>query len=229
LDQLPDLIAQLRVAASGGASVPAARSPAAAAAASGRTAPARRPAAPPAPAARDAAPPPEPAQKKKPGVAQKDEIDLSEQPATHPSAPLSAESASRELTPTTAEAIWKDAIADLGGLTAEIAGDYDSVAISGPNVLAVRLRAAYNKEWCERPEMVRKIEEALGRWVGRTIRVEFSAIQTPAKAVTPRQPSGASNWKKMRDVEQHPLVQEAIGLFSAEIVRVEGSRETRGT
>jgi len=106
-------------------------------------------------------------------------------------------------------------------MTSDIAGNYETLAISGPNVLAVRLRAAYNKEWCERPEVIRKIEETLRRLVGKTIRVEFSAVQEPAKVAATRQPPAASQWKKMRDVEQHPLVQEAMGLFSAEIVRVQ--------
>jgi DNA polymerase-3 subunit gamma/tau len=119
---------------------------------------------------------------------------------------------------------WLDALAEIGGMTQDFAGDYESLAISGPNTLAVTLKGDYNKEWLERPEVRQKLEQSLAKVAGRSLRVEFRVkAQTTKPAASP--PVTAQNRvQMMREVEQHPMVQQAAELFGAEVIRVQEKR-----
>ena len=68
-----------------------------------------------------------------------------------------------------AETIWREALEtmDEDSLLVESAREYDSIAISAPNQLAVRFQESYNwhKQRCERPESKHKLEQALQRVV----------------------------------------------------------------
>jgi DNA polymerase-3 subunit gamma/tau len=120
---------------------------------------------------------------------------------------------------------WRSAIDNIGGMTSDIAGNFDSLAIPAPNVLVVAMKAAYNKEWCERPEVKRKLEQEMTKRAGRSIRIDFAVeAQSAPKALERRAPA-QNRVQRMRQLEQHPLVQEAIQLFDAEIVRVLDKKE----
>jgi DNA polymerase-3 subunit gamma/tau len=127
-----------------------------------------------------------------------------------------------ELTAENAEQKWRETLTDIGGMTAEFGGNYERVAISGPNQLVVTLRAAYNKEWCERPDVKRKLETTLSRLGGRDLRIGFCVGAEPPVARPERRPTAQSMMQRRREVEQHPLVQQAMELFEAEVVRVDG-------
>jgi len=129
-----------------------------------------------------------------------------------------------ELTQPTAEQAWRQALAEISGLKAQLAGDYVALAVSPPNQLVVTLKAAYNKEYCDRPDVKRELEQGFARQIGRTVRIEF-AVAAPADVPhTEKRSPAVSRQQRMRELEQHPLVQEAVRLFDAEIVRVEERR-----
>jgi len=109
-------------------------------------------------------------------------------------------------------------------MTADFAGNYHRVAISAPNLLVVSLKASYNKEWVERPEVRRKLEQVLCRRVGREVQLQFQVSETPKAARPERRQPQQSRVQRMREVEQDPLVQEAVKLFDAEVIRVDEKR-----
>jgi hypothetical protein len=129
-----------------------------------------------------------------------------------------------ELTAESAEQKWRETLADIGGITAEFASNYSGVAISGPNQLVVTLRSAYNKEWCERPDVKRKLETTLSRLAGRDVRLGFCAAAEAAQPRSERRPTMQAMRQRRRELEQHPLVQQAMELFDAELVRVDDQR-----
>lgn len=130
----------------------------------------------------------------------------------------------RALDPSSIEEKWQQTLAEIGGIVAEFAGNYESVAISAPNQLVVRLNAAYNKQWCERPDVKRKLEETMSRLGGRTMRIDFAVSQASPPPPKERPVTMQSQRQKMRDLEQHPLVKEAMDLFGAEIIKVQQPR-----
>ena len=119
---------------------------------------------------------------------------------------------------------WQEALAEIGGLTAECAGNYETVAISAPNLLVVQLKTAYNKEWCDRTDVKQRLEQAMSRLSGRKIRIDFSAASERQPGPAEQRPTAPSRVQRIRQVEQHPLVQETVTLFDAEIVRVDERR-----
>jgi DNA polymerase-3 subunit gamma/tau len=144
--------------------------------------------------------------------------------AQAPSAPPAADRTS-EFSEQTAEYKWRAALEEIGGLTAECAGDFESLAISAPNLLVVRLKTAYNKDWCERVDVKRRLEQVMSRLAGRDIRIDFAAPASQPSTRSAARPPAPSRLQRMREAEQNPLVQEAISLFDAEIVRVDQRRQ----
>jgi DNA polymerase-3 subunit gamma/tau len=119
---------------------------------------------------------------------------------------------------------WRGALAEVGGITEEFGADYESIAISAPNLLVVKLRVAYNKEWCERPDIKRKLEDSFSRLTGREMRVDFAHVPEAEVRKPEKRNLAQERAMKRREVEQHPLVQETMRLFEAEIVTVGEAR-----
>jgi DNA polymerase III subunit gamma/tau len=132
---------------------------------------------------------------------------------------------SPEWTRDLAEEQYRRAVEEIGGMASDIAGNYDSLAIPAPNVLVVGLKATYNKEWCERGDVKRKLEQTLARLAGRSIRIDFAVTEEVLPQPAARRASGRNQVQKMREIERNPLVQEAMALFDAEIVRVDEKQE----
>jgi DNA polymerase-3 subunit gamma/tau len=124
-----------------------------------------------------------------------------------------------------AEEQYRRAVDEIGGMTSDIAGNYETLAIPAPNVLVVGLKATYNKEWCERADVKRKLEQTLARLAGRTIRIDFAVTEEASRRPAARRASGRNQVQKMREIERHPLIQETMALFDAEIVRVDEKQE----
>jgi DNA polymerase III subunit gamma/tau len=121
--------------------------------------------------------------------------------------------------------IWQQALAELGDITADFASKFDSLAISGPNRLAIRFRKAYSTSvaHCDRPQIRSKLEDALARVAGRAVRLEFVTIPDPPAAATqPQRPvqTVQNRRRRMREAERNPLIGRAIELFDAEIIDV---------
>jgi DNA polymerase III subunit gamma/tau len=129
-----------------------------------------------------------------------------------------------ELTQPVAEQAWRDALAEISGLKAQLAGDYAALDVSPANQLLVTLKAVYNKDYCDRPDVKRELEQAFARRIGRTIRIEFAVAAQSDVQRTEKRPPAVSRQQRMRELEQHPLVQEAVRLFDAEVIRVEERR-----
>lgn len=128
---------------------------------------------------------------------------------------------------TAIERHWQQALEEIGGMTSDFAGDFQSLAISGPNLLVVSLKLAYNKQWCDRPEVKRKLEQTLSRLAGRELRIEFAVVPGGETGTrTERPPPAQSRMKKMREIEKHPLIRETQELFDCEVVRVDEKRTT---
>jgi DNA polymerase-3 subunit gamma/tau len=152
--------------------------------------------------------------------------------------PPHAISAPRALAENTAEAIWREALANLSDLLAENAAFCQRVELVGarndpgsanaanlaPKRLAATFPTKYNscKSFCERPDQLEKLERALAEVTGEPVVVEFvlAADPTPVAGGTPeRKP--ASSRQLLADVADHPMVRRANELFEAYPVRVE--------
>ena len=56
------------------------------------------------------------------------------------------------------------------------------------------------------------------------MRIEFALAAQPDVQPAEKRPPAVSRQQRMRELEQHPLVQEAVRLFDAEVIRVEERR-----
>lgn len=154
-----------------------------------------------------------------------EEQGLSEAVVSEPSAEGNTAEITSGWTAAEAEACYLQAIDEIGGIITDFAGDFESTAIPAPNVLVVSLKARYNKDWCERADVKRKLEQTLSRLAGRSIRIDFIVNEETSSQRPSRRPSSRNQVKKIREIERHPLVQEAVELFEAEIVHVDSPRE----
>ncbi|MEC7444937.1 MAG: hypothetical protein VX500_01380, partial [Planctomycetota bacterium] len=84
------------------------------------------------------------------------------------------------------------------------------------NTLVVTLRSSYNKEMCEQPERRKRLEMAVAEVAEQTLQVVFRATQ--AVAETPTRPATSNRRQLMREITQHPWVNEAIAMFEGEVV-----------
>jgi len=149
-----------------------------------------------------------------------------QEPAKPVSSPAEPAVAPVEWTAQSAERLWGQALSEIGGVTADMGGNFESIAISAPNLLVVHLKGAYNKDWCERQDVKRKIEQTMSRLTGRAIQVSFTASREDAPKRTDRRQAAQARWQKMREVEEHPLVKEVVKLFGAEVTGVDQKRNS---
>jgi DNA polymerase-3 subunit gamma/tau len=111
---------------------------------------------------------------------------------------------------------WKRALQQINDTTADMAANYQKLALAGESRLVVTLADSYNKNACERPEKKQRIEQALADVTGRQIRVDFVVANQPDAPQTSTQPV-VSRRKIIRELHQHPMMSAAIELFDAEI------------
>jgi DNA polymerase-3 subunit gamma/tau len=129
-----------------------------------------------------------------------------------------------ELTQQTAERAWRETLAEISGLKAQLAGDYVALDVTSPSQMVVTLKAVYNKDYCDRPEAKRELEQGFARRIGRTVRIEFAVSAQADASHAEKRPPAVSRQQRVRELEQHPLVQEAVRLFDAEVIRVDERR-----
>ena len=136
-----------------------------------------------------------------------------------------------ELTAETVDSIWKEALADLGDMTADFARHAESIQLSGPDHLVASFRAGYtlHKEYCERPERRIKLEAALAKVAGRRIRLDLELLPGDAR-LEPRPPAVQTNRQRFQERQRQPLVRQAIEMFDGEVTRIDEPRvaEERG-
>ncbi len=124
------------------------------------------------------------------------------------------------LKPEQVKRIWQQALEEMGDMTADYARKCTDVAISAPNRLVARFSSGYTVEACSRAERKARLEETLSRVAGRPVRVDFEVVpETPRPARSGTVP--VSRRQRMRQLESHPFVREAMELFGGELTRAD--------
>jgi hypothetical protein len=126
------------------------------------------------------------------------------------------------LTPQNARRIWDEVLAAMGDMTAENASRYSRVATTAPNTLEVTFSAKYtsSKSFCERPERLRELEQALAEAIGAPVRITFR-VETTQSAPAARSKPRQSQRELIRQKASNPLVRHASELFDAHVTRVD--------
>ena len=125
-------------------------------------------------------------------------------------------------------AVWERVCQNLDDLTASTLQSAQTVAISVPNHLVVKFPSHYTfqKDACERPERRTKLEDELYRTTGSRFRVTFELLPETVQPQAVEQVSGVKTTRqRRREAEQHPMVQQAMETFGAEVVRVDHPRK----
>jgi hypothetical protein len=126
-------------------------------------------------------------------------------------------------------AIWSQTISLLTDMTKTNAKSVSRAAISGPNTLVLMFPKSYHfsKQALERsPDHIARIERTLERVVGRPIHVTFAEDETVQTTAVPEvrkteQPNSIA--EKGPDLERDTLVQRAISVFGATLIKTESS------
>lgn len=132
-----------------------------------------------------------------------------------------------DLTRDTTKQVWNAALGQLGDMTADFAAHATDVAISAPNRLVVRFLDRYNtsKAYCERPEKRLALERAIEKVTGKAVKLEFSVTREDRSHESPPRPS-VSNQQLKRQIASHPMVELAVKLFEAQVVKAEPGRKS---
>jgi DNA polymerase III subunit gamma/tau len=140
--------------------------------------------------------------------------------------------------------VWDQALGMVGAMLGSELTKAGLPAISGPNTLVLRFPVAYTKAraYCQAPERLARVEDAVGKLTGRPwkVRVETSdpaapdstggeagGIQGPTEGAPARPRSNSRE-----EAEKLPLIKRAIDVLGATIHRVDegfGSASTERT
>lgn len=218
LDQLPQLVAQLRGGVASGPVAPRVSSPAAA----------PRPYTPPAVSGGHSGSTSEADQKKTAGISPGPNSGPSMAPpaaTTAGNAPSGPAGPSISLTPENLKSIWGQALARLEDMTADHARQAESVAISGPNRLVIRFprRYTFAKQNCDRPDRRARLAEAVSSVVGASITIDTELLPEDHRSPggPAQRPAPPTNRRqRFRDAERHALVKQAMEIFDGEILTV---------
>ncbi|MHC4175959.1 MAG: DNA polymerase III subunit gamma/tau [Planctomycetota bacterium] len=164
-----------------------------------------------------------PSQAARPRAGKKDPESSTAAPSGSPSAP-SPEQSVLDLTPENAAGIWTRALAAASGMVVEQARQFDRVAVSGPDRLVISFKPEYAlaKSFCERPEQLARLEEALAEVAGRPVRVSLAVDEEGAGAGEPAESARqGSPHQRLLEVASHPMIRRAEELFGAQPVRVD--------
>ncbi len=130
------------------------------------------------------------------------------------------------LSPERAAEIWSLALQRLSGMVVEQAKRFHRVEVVPPGRLVVSFKPAYAlaKSTCQRPEQVKRFEQAVADVTGERVAVEFIVLEetaaeaAPAKRVVPP-------YQRLVEAAKNPLVRRAGELFGAQPLRVEDNEE----
>jgi DNA polymerase-3 subunit gamma/tau len=132
------------------------------------------------------------------------------------------------LTAETQDHVWQDVLTQVGPMLANDLRKASRVAISAPNTLVLQFPAQYNleREHCQEPGRVARVEEALRKVTGQscTVRVETGGglAAAPPVADAPVPAALPSRSRRLRDEAlQQPLLKRAMDLLGAQIVRMD--------
>ncbi|HKB42306.1 MAG TPA: DNA polymerase III subunit gamma/tau, partial [Gemmataceae bacterium] len=136
------------------------------------------------------------------------------------------------LTAETLPEVWQRVLISVGPLFASQLNKSNFHAIFGPNTLVIRFPAGYDKEreHCQAPDRVRKVEETLQKVTGRawTLRVEAggapaNGASAEASGQPPRETENSLTRarRQREEAENEPLIRRAIEVLGAQLVRVD--------
>lgn len=198
-------------------------------------APAPVPAAAPAPAPVASPPPrppePAPAASPEPTVDQKKIEKKNENRSVVASDPIESSAPDPELIPFRAgveSLLLTQLIANTGDLLKDSLKGVASIAISGPKQLDLQFSKSYNfaKQYCERPEMLAKLEAGVEKLTGERVKIRLIVQEAPpsgedADENVNRSPMAHKRVEK-RDLApaSDEFLQEALAVFNAQSVRV---------
>jgi DNA polymerase-3 subunit gamma/tau len=121
--------------------------------------------------------------------------------------------------------IWTQVLAILSDMTKTHAKNVSRAAISGPNTLVLMFPKGYHlsKQYLERsPEQIRRIENALEHVVGAAIRVSLAEDDRESSAPRePRKEAPLANANNAPEPERDALVRRAMSVFGATVVKTE--------
>ncbi|WP_417378345.1 DNA polymerase III subunit gamma/tau [Gimesia sp.] len=104
-----------------------------------------------------------------------------------------------------------------------------SIAISGPKQLDLQFSKSYNfsKQYCERPEMLARLENSLEKVAGERIKIRLIVLEPAAETENAddkqNRPSIAQQRAEQRELAPatDDFLQEALSVFNAQSVRVD--------
>ena len=123
-----------------------------------------------------------------------------------------------------ARELWNQVLEQLGDMLAEMARFVSDVAIPAPNRLVASFPAKYTscKTYCERPENVAKLEQAVSRARGHAVRIDFRlAAEGPKSVEAEPVKKNLTPQQRLLEKSEHPLVRRATELLGAFPVKVE--------
>ena len=129
--------------------------------------------------------------------------------------------------------IWTQTLSLLTDMSKSNAKNVCRTAISGPNTLVLMFPKSYHfsKQYFERStEQLGRIEKALERVVGQPVQVTLIVDESaPPSQTSPIDPSTVQGpaERNQNQAERDPLVQRAISVFGATVIRVEGGTTPR--
>lgn len=133
------------------------------------------------------------------------------------------------LSDASAEVVWRAALERLSVMAAAQGKLFRSIAIEGPGRLVVTFPAEYAlaKSFCERPENTARLEQALNEVTGRIVRVRFAedggkGDSSQGEASHACRPSSQ---QRLKEVMENPVVRRVHELFGATPLRVDGPED----
>jgi DNA polymerase-3 subunit gamma/tau len=124
---------------------------------------------------------------------------------------------------------WPQILANAGAMLGAELSKAGTPAISGPNTLVFRFPAGYNqaREYCQQPERLARVVDALLRVTGQAWKVHIEADAggtAPAGSIEPTngsQPIARTRRPAREEAEKVPLVKRAVDILGATVQRVD--------
>jgi DNA polymerase-3 subunit gamma/tau len=128
------------------------------------------------------------------------------------------------LTPESRAQVWQEILAQVGPMLAGDLAKVEFVAISGPNTLVLHFPARYNlqRDHCEEPTRVARIEETVKKVTGQAWKIRFDSTRAsqdaPVEATGGASANGLSRSQRQRqEALEKPLVERAVDVMGAQI------------
>jgi hypothetical protein len=143
--------------------------------------------------------------------------------AARPSAAVEAPARAVSLSPAEVQNLWGNVLEGIQDMLADRAAIAEGASFQPPNkvVVAFAKRNRIHKDFCERPEQLGRLTQALSEAAGAALKLEFTLVDDPAEPTQKAAPRGAAKQEKLREKVQQPFVRKAIELFDARPVEVD--------